>query len=159
MNLCLNCKLETANPKFCSRSCSSSFNNRSNPRRSLQGACSGCGTSISSSRKFCQGCRAAYRSNLGDRTKAQLRAEGNANFGGNYPYIRNHSRRTYESSGRSMACHVCDYDTHIEVCHIRDVNDFPESATVREINDINNLVALCRNHHWEFDNGHIKIQL
>ena len=28
MNLCLNCGKETTNPKFCSRSCSATFNNK-----------------------------------------------------------------------------------------------------------------------------------
>ena len=159
MNQCLNCKSETKNPKFCSRGCSASFNNRASPRRLPEGSCFDCGTSISSSRKFCQGCRSKFRSELESRTKGELRGAGNANFGGLYPYIRNHSRRVYESSGRSMACHQCGYSVHIEVCHIRDVKDFPDSATISEINRIENLIALCRNHHWEFDNGLLSIHL
>jgi len=33
------------------------------------------------------------------------------------------------------------------------VSDFPDAALIAEINDIANLVALCPNHHWEFDHG------
>jgi hypothetical protein len=37
MNKCLNCKKETINPKFCSRSCSVSFNNTLHPKRNNNG--------------------------------------------------------------------------------------------------------------------------
>jgi hypothetical protein len=31
------------------------------------------------------------------------------------------------------------------------VKDFPPEAKLTEINAIDNLVALCPTHHWEFD--------
>ena len=34
---------------------------------------------------------------------------------------------------------------------------FDKDTTLNEINDINNLMALCRNCHWEFDNGLISL--
>lgn len=30
-------------------------------------------------------------------------------------------------------------------------------ATISDVNDPSNLVALCKNHHWEFDNGHLSL--
>ena len=30
---------------------------------------------------------------------------------------------------------------------------FPDETKVLEINSIENLIALCPTHHWEFDNG------
>ena len=33
------------------------------------------------------------------------------------------------------------------------MSDFSDDAKISEINDIRNLIALCPNHHWEFDNG------
>lgn len=34
---------------------------------------------------------------------------------------------------------------------------FDDEALVKEINDIENLVPLCPNHHWEFDNKILKL--
>jgi predicted restriction endonuclease len=45
----------------------------------------------------------------------------------------------------------------VEICHRTDVKDFPDETLISEINNINNLVALCPNHHKEFDDGHITI--
>ena len=38
-------------------------------------------------------------------------------------------------------------------CHIKPLADFPDMATTAEINHPDNLLWLCRNHHWEFDHG------
>ena len=50
-------------------------------------------------------------------------------------------------------CVVCGYDKHIEIAHIKAVSEFSESSKLSEINDPNNLIALCPNHHWEYDHG------
>lgn len=31
-------------------------------------------------------------------------------------------------------------------------SDFDDDVLIKEINNINNLIGLCPNHHWEFDN-------
>lgn len=49
------------------------------------------------------------------------------------------------------------YTNYCEVCHIKPVNGFSDESLVSEINDINNLVALCPNHHWEFDHGLLQL--
>jgi len=54
-----------------------------------------------------------------------------------------------------MACAVCGYDLHVEVCHIKDIKWYPDDTLVAVINHLDNLVALCKNHHWEFDSGHL----
>ena len=50
-------------------------------------------------------------------------------------------------------CAICGYDKHIEVAHIKAVSEFDDNATIGEINAITNLIGLCPNHHWEYDNG------
>ena len=50
-------------------------------------------------------------------------------------------------------CRNCGYDKHIELCHIKPISSFDELATIREINDKSNIIVLCPNCHWEFDNG------
>jgi HNH endonuclease len=67
--------------------------------------------------------------------------------------IRAHAGRVFNLSGLTRECAVCGYSEHVEVCHILSVGDFDENATIAEINARENLVALCPNHHWEFDNG------
>lgn len=42
---CVNCGLETVNPKFCGRSCSASFNNKTYPKRRKSKVCVGVGCS------------------------------------------------------------------------------------------------------------------
>ena len=39
----------------------------------------------------------------------------------------------------------------------RPVSEFYENTPIFEINSITNLIALCPNHHWEYDNGILKI--
>jgi hypothetical protein len=54
-------------------------------------------------------------------------------------------------------CVNCSYDKHVEVCHIKNVADFPLTSTLNEINSSENLILLCRNCHWEFDNGMLRL--
>ena len=37
------------------------------------------------------------------------------------------------------------------------VSDFDDSALISEINSKDNLIALCPNHHWEYDHGLLKL--
>ena len=46
-----------------------------------------------------------------------------------------------------MKCAICGYDKHVEIAHIKPVSDFTDSCTIAEINSIDNLIALCPNHH------------
>lgn len=71
--------------------------------------------------------------------------------------ISNGARKAYAASGEKKECYVCRYNLHYEIAHIKDVSDFHPEAKISEINAIENLVALCRNHHWEFDNGYLKL--
>ena len=156
---CTYCNTETNNPKYCSRSCAVKQHNTTNPKRQARDRiCKVCkqnygkDTRYQANRFICDECKAVVSS-----TKAELRGLGNANFGGRYSMIRSHSRATYKKSGMPMSCKICGYSLHVDVCHIRDVKNFPETTTIAEINDISNLVALCKNHHWEFDNGHLNL--
>ena len=67
--------------------------------------------------------------------------------------IAKHSRSTYFNSGKPKACAVCGYNKHIEIAHVISVSSFSDDTFIGEINDIKNLIPLCPNHHWEFDNN------
>ena len=71
--------------------------------------------------------------------------------------IRKDAAKVYKGSGKEYKCIICGYDLHIEIAHIKAVSEFSEQSTLEEINNINNLIALCPNHHWEYDNGVLQI--
>lgn len=161
--ICKACEKDTTNPSFCSRSCAAKYNNVLYPKRKPERNCPRCDGPLNSGRRYCAVCWAEVRreksiENWLNTSLADMRGKGNANAGGRYPYIRNLSRTSYMRSGRPMECYVCGYSYHVDICHITDVKDFPTTATVGEINAPTNLVALCKNHHYEFDSGLLKIE-
>lgn len=72
--------------------------------------------------------------------------------------IRKDAQSVFDKSNSSRCCAICGYDKHIEIAHIKAVADFDDETLVSEINDINNLIALCPNHHWEYDNGMLELK-
>jgi hypothetical protein len=156
------CNNETSNPKFCSRSCAATYNNTAFPKRKVESACSLCGKPCTTTRTYCKSC---WKEVLANRsiemwencTLKDMKGVGNANAGGRYPYIRTLARRKYLQSDRPKACVVCGYSLHFDVAHVKDVQSFCETTAISEINNLNNLKALCKNHHWEFDHGLLSI--
>ena len=71
--------------------------------------------------------------------------------------IQKNARKIFFAYNNSPKCAICGYDKHIEIAHIKAVSDFPDETKIREINSITNLIGLCPNHHWEYDNGIIKL--
>ena len=71
--------------------------------------------------------------------------------------IRKIAYQRFFNENKDCKCIVCGYSKHVEVAHIKAVSEFDDNATVDEINNINNLIGLCPNHHWEFDNGLLNI--
>jgi hypothetical protein len=55
---CLSCGSETSNPKFCSRSCAVSYNNKAQPKRKPEGKCRLCSKPTPKALKYCEECRA-----------------------------------------------------------------------------------------------------
>lgn len=68
------------------------------------------------------------------------------------------ARRTFIKLVGSKICYECGYTKHVEVCHIQSVSSFPGNTKIYIINSVGNLVALCPNHHWEFDHGELEIE-
>ncbi len=89
---------------------------------------------------------------MGERTKKEV-FDSLVNWQSARTTIRKHSARVMASLGKLKFCQVCGYSNHVEICHIKAVSAFPEDAKLSQINDPINLVYLCPNHHWEFDNG------
>lgn len=159
---CKNCpkRVESRhkNQIFCSLSCATSYANKNGLRRKAKAfPCAGCGRDMGRSRsQRCSDCRAAQNDErIGLQTLSELRAE--YSISQYHAKIRGYSRAAYARSGKPMECQVCAYDIHVDICHIRELQSFPFTSTVAEVNAIENLVALCRNHHWEMDNGHLSL--
>lgn len=90
------------------------------------------------------------------KTKGELLSE-RKNYQSCRSSIRKLAEKIYTDSNKPLKCAICGYDKHVEIAHIKAVSDFEDSAIIAEINSIDNLIALCPNHHWEYDNGIINL--
>lgn len=147
MGQCLNCMKETSNPKFCSRSCSTSFSNRQNPKRSLEGKCKVCLIAIASNVTYCKECFAntfsAKDMTLQEAIYTKLHKSSA------FALVRARARANVKHL--PQICSVCGYSKHVEVCHIKPISDFDLTTLLSEINKLDNLKLLCPNCHWELD--------
>lgn len=142
-------KSQLSNNNFCSRSCSSTYNNTKRPKLLLSKQCKTCETSIYSNKTYCKNCW-ENRNNL---TLKQLKY--NSSIPNNaYGSIRARARNIANKLGWNK-CIKCGYDKHVEIAHVKPITKFDEDTPVSIINDPSNLLALCPNCHWEFDH-HIK---
>lgn len=162
MSTCLNCKISTNNPKFCSRQCAAKVNNRLNPKRKpITRKCKCCDALAITQRRYCpEHIGAAQRARIrrNKRTLGEIMSrQGKVHPSWVRSYIRRFSRTDYLNSGRPKCCEKCGYSKHFEVCHIKPLKTFPLTATIEEVNALSNLVALCPNCHWEFDNSHMGV--
>jgi|LakMenE01Jun11ns_1017448.scaffolds.fasta_scaffold9617173_2 hypothetical protein len=153
MNQCINCQKETKNAKFCSRNCAASTNNKITPKRQKQNSCAKCGESIKSAWIYCSICTPGKL----DYSTITLKDLEGVSCYVIQSRIRYHSRAVYKDSGKELKCLICGYSNHVHIAHIKPVKSFPKEASLQEVNSINNLVALCPNHHWEYDNNLIDL--
>lgn len=147
---CSNCKKETNNQKYCSRSCSTSANNHLHPKRKPVHFCETCKTPVSASRRWCVKCSQRGTSPIQYRRICDIQHKAKYQISA---YIRLHARSVYKSSSRPTCCEHCGYNKHFEVCHKKAIKDFDATTLIMEINDPSNLIGLCPNCHWELDAG------
>jgi len=153
---CLNCKTETVNPLFCSKSCAAIYNNKKYPKRFKTKECKSCNTKIASSRTYCQKC---YRAGLIDYNSLTLKELEN-DKGSRNRYttcVRSHARSVAKKNNLGSKCQICGYDTYIECCHKKPVSSFSLNTKLEVVNAPTNLIILCPNHHKEHDLGLLKL--
>jgi len=157
MRTCV-CGKATENPKFCSRRCAAKINNKvpKKKRTSSPYFCETCEVPITYGRKYCPdpSCLPTYvdweNTTMGEtREKRKYQVNSRA---------RAIARRAYFRYGKPRCCLLCGYDKHFDVCHVKAISDFPDTASVAETIVPANLVALCKNHHWEFDHGLLSLE-
>lgn len=90
------------------------------------------------------------------KTKKEL-FEGRSSWQSARTEFRRQASKSFEESGKEKKCAVCGYDKHIDIAHIKAVSEFSEDTLVSEISKASNLIALCPNHHWEYDHGLLDI--
>lgn len=157
---------EIRKKKFCNRSCAATYNNGGHRLEAKSKTCTSCGLPFQlwrlandswSVAKCCPSCGKGENT-LSRRTKGKLFSEAR-NWQSAASTIRDHARKSYKNAARTEECLICGYEKHTEICHLRGVSEFPNSALISEINAFENLVALCPNHHWELDNGLLKLEV
>ena len=152
----------TRRNRFCSLSCSASYNNKRKEYHKKIIPCPTCGKSMllrpkGHIRKYCDTCvpLARLRQNKEGKPPKERTLEGVKAATSN-PYffrgiVNKYAREMYIRTGRPFSCFVCGYQTHVEICHIDPISKFPGITLLTVVNASRNLVALCRNHHWELD--------
>lgn len=147
---CNHCGKETQNPKFCSRSCAASCNNRIFPKRKAkEKSCKHCGIEIQAGKTTCNSCNPSLV-DWSRLTIRDLKEKSGLHYSSR---IRDNARRVFKRSGLETKCKICGYSKHIEVCHLKPIKEFDEDTPISEVNQLSNLLALCSNHHWELDNN------
>lgn len=126
---------------YCSRTCSVTYNNRNRERKKKEK-------------------KVKEKKPIFDYLKGVTKKEFFDLKGVYYKFraiIRRHAHYVYHQNNGEKRCNVCGYDKHVEVCHIKSVSSFGDDELITDINSFNNLIGLCPNHHWEFDNGLINL--
>lgn len=148
---------EVKSKKFCNNSCAAKYNNARKKKKAY--FCKSCGAVIGygekyDRRKFCDKCNP---SNV-DWSKVTLRDIRSPRTYQANSRVRKLAQQIYAKSNRPKQCINCGYFTHYEICHIKAISEFDLDTPISTINDINNLMALCPNCHWEFDNGFLTLE-
>lgn len=122
---------------FCNQSCAAFFNNRKKPRKSKEPKAKKMKT------------KAIFL-----RTKAEIFSKG-LNWQASRSNIQKTARFVFFKVFPNPSCYVCGYSLHVDVAHIKSVSSFSPTAYLYQINHISNLIGLCKNHHWEYDNNYL----
>ncbi|KKK93563.1 hypothetical protein LCGC14_2691640 [marine sediment metagenome] len=157
---------------FCGRKCAVSFNNKIDvapKRKPKPRKCQLCGetffTCYAADRRpyqglvTCQKCWDKYRLNANTLTVGGLRTTLTERGTGTKigPYIRS-LNRIWNRDLISLPCQQCQYDFCIDLCHILAIKDAPDDMLLIELNHPSNILVLCKNHHNEFDRGHLALE-
>lgn len=158
---CANCGKDTTNPRFCSRSCAAIVTNKECQKKKRKPApkCLDCESPAKDHRSL----RCAKHQKI---HQDQMRIAYRGTKIGEYrnlmsvknkhpSWINSHVRQFARSWNKEIVdspCEKCGYSKHVELAHIKAVSEFDDDATLWQVNNPSNIVGLCPNCHWEFDN-------
>ena len=158
LNECKNpsCDQYTKSPHFCSKSCAATVNGSKYPKRHKTiHLCPMCSKEISAKAQKCNRC--VMVTSVAEYGEKRLGEFSSTYARHRYQNIRRHAHRIAKIHDLSKKCAICDYDFHVDLCHKQAIGSFDQDTKIKIINDIDNLVYLCKNHHWELDHGHITL--
>ena len=141
---------------FCSQSCAAKYNGHKYPKRKLNNKCLKCKKACSINKKYCSKLCNPFYIDWGQITLKEIK---NKRKYQKYVRIRELARSIYKKSNKLKYCVFCNYKNHYDVCHIKPIYTYPDETPISIINNIDNLIALCKNHHWELDNGYLDINI
>lgn len=149
--LCIQCATNTKNPKFCSKSCSVSYNNKIHPKRvKAQYVCTNCHEHINRRSKFCKKCAHLHTNRLPSDLTLKEAKYLKHHKSSAFALVRTRARAVAKLNNMNTCVH-CGYSKHVEIAHIKAISTFPEDTLLSVINHPTNLMSLCPNCHWEFD--------
>ena len=153
MKKCFLCDKETINPKFCSKSCAASYNNKKVPKRKPEHKCLDCGKPITANRARCMEHYLIWIKNkeVKDMTLREAIYDKHHKSSA-FALVRTRARVVAKKLG-FVECVKCGYNKHIEVAHIKPISSFSEDILISVINSEENIMPLCPNCHWEYDHN------
>ncbi len=141
---CLRCgnNLKKQQTKYCSKTC----------RLKPPAFCKNCGHKVKringQDRAFCELCKQDW-AGRGDKVLRDVIYDIHHKSSA-FSLVRSRARAIVKDE--PQVCEKCGYDKHVEVCHIKAISTYEMNTLLSVINDRKNLVLLCPNCHWEFDN-------
>jgi hypothetical protein len=114
--------------------------------------CLFCGNLCWGKKKRCQKCKQEHSLNNYETLTVGDKVYDKHKYA-KYSYIRFWARKiAIEQLGFKKCCN-CGYDKHIEIAHKKPVSSFPPETLIKDINTPDNLLPLCPNCHYEYDNN------
>lgn len=149
-------EIEKVINNFCSRSCAASYNNKTFIKRELTRTCTECSDVVFTYRHTrCKKHHEEYKeNNYTNRTIGEYRKK--ASVAGKHPsWLNSHIRlfaRSWNKELLKLPCAKCGYSEHVELAHIKGISTFSDDSLLSNVNSVSNIIQLCPNCHWEFDN-------
>lgn len=160
--LCVGCQTEFE-PKsktniYCSESCKRSVTMK-NWRKNNKKVCPSCGSTMCYKAKLCKLCNNGTTECM-ESTIAEYQLM--PSIKDKHPsWVSHHIRlfaKSWNTHLKGKPCENCGYDKHTEFCHITAISSFDKDTKLSVVNGESNLVILCPNCHWEFDNNLLTIE-
>lgn len=162
------CDIKRTKNNFCTKSCAAQFNNlgkQKNPPRIR--ICKNCGNNFTNIGKrrgtiLCKECAERHNTKINYyKSCTILQYHSLPSVKNKHPswlnaHVRNFAR-SWNKHLTKLPCQKCGYTFHVELCHIKAIKSFGPEDILGVINSPENLLVLCRNHHWEFDNSILNI--
>lgn len=165
MKQCDYCNKLTSNPRFCNRSCAAKKINAETPKRKRTKICSRCDEIIAHYQtSFCEKHLKERKEELilkCPNTKLEDYWNRSSIKDKHPSWKNNHIRnlnRYWNKSLLELPCANCGYNKHVELCHIKPISSFDGKSLLSEVNSIDNIIQLCPNCHWEFDNNFLTLE-